>query len=79
MLLSSTFVGGKEIGKSDKHRDIFPLSIPGKVLDRVLLNRLLEHLENDGLLPESRCSFRKGRRTVDIDSDSLEKSAVNRT
>ena len=32
---------------------------------RVLLNRLNAHLEK-GLLPESRCGFRKGRGTVDM-------------
>lgn len=32
---------------------------------RVLLNRLIAHLEQ-GLLPESQCGFRKGRGTTDI-------------
>ena len=41
------------------------LSIAGKILARVLLNRLLDHLES-GLLPESQCGFRAGRGTVDI-------------
>ena len=35
------------------HRGISLLSIAGKVLARVLLNRLNEHLEQSGLLPES--------------------------
>ena len=39
------------------------LSIAGKILARVLLNRLQKHLE-EGLLPESQCGFRKGRGTV---------------
>ena len=41
------------------------LSIAGKVLARVLLNRLQKHPE-EGLLPESQCGFRKGKGTVDI-------------
>ena len=49
----------------DNHRGISLLSIAGKILARVLLNRLNSHLEN-GLLPESQCGFRKNRGTVDM-------------
>ncbi len=49
----------------DNHRGISLLCIAGKVLARVLLNRLINHLE-DGLLPESQCGFRAGRGTVDM-------------
>ena len=49
----------------DNHRGISLLSIAGKILARVLLNRLTEHLEN-GLLPESQCGFRKSRGTIDM-------------
>ena len=49
----------------DNHRGIL-LSIAGKVLARVLLNRLNEHLEQSGLLPESQCGFRKDRGTIDM-------------
>ena len=37
----------------DNHRGISLLSIVGKILAGVLLNRLNEHLERSGLLPES--------------------------
>ena len=50
----------------DNHRGISLLSIAGKVLARVLLNRLNEHLEQSGLLPESQCGFRKDRGTIDM-------------
>ena len=50
----------------DYHRDISLLPIAGKVLARVLLNRLNEHFEQAGLLPESQCGFRKDRGTFDI-------------
>ena len=50
----------------DNHRSISLLSIAAKVLSRVLLNRLNEHLEQLGLLPESQCGFRNDRRTVDM-------------
>ena len=51
---------------SDYHRGISLLSIAGRVLARVLLNRLHEHFEQSGLLPENQCGFRKDRRTVDM-------------
>ena len=50
----------------DNHRGISLLSIAGKVLARVLLHRLIEHLEQTRLLPESQCGFRKDRGTIDI-------------
>ena len=49
----------------DNHHGISLLSIAGKILARVLLNRLLDHLES-GLLPESQCGFHAGRGTVDM-------------
>ena len=49
----------------DNHRGISLLSIAGKILARVLLNRLIDHLEQ-GLLPESQCGFRKDRGTIDM-------------
>ena len=42
------------------------MSISGKILARVLLNRLNEHLEQSKLLPESQCGFRKNRGTIDM-------------
>ena len=50
----------------DNHRGISLLSIAGKILARVLLNRLNEHLERSGLLLESQCGFRKNRGTMDM-------------
>ena len=49
----------------DNHRGISLLSIAGKILARILLNRLNVHLEQ-GLLPESQCGFRKERGTIDM-------------
>uniref|UniRef100_A0A2C9LA87 Reverse transcriptase domain-containing protein n=1 Tax=Biomphalaria glabrata TaxID=6526 RepID=A0A2C9LA87_BIOGL len=42
----------------DNHRGISLLCIAGKILARVILNRLQHHLET-GLLPESQCGFRQ--------------------
>ena len=47
-------------------RASFLMSSAGKILARILLNRLNEHLEQSGLLPESQCGFRKDRRTIDM-------------
>ena len=49
----------------DNYRGISLLAIGGKILARVMLNRLIVHLEH-GLLPESQCGFRGGRGTVDM-------------
>ena len=49
----------------DNHRGISLLSIAGKILARILLNRLLKHQEQ-GLLPESQCGFRAKRGTADM-------------
>jgi hypothetical protein len=49
----------------DNHRGISLLSIAGKLLARILLNRLTMHLDQ-GLLPESQCGFRKERGTIDM-------------
>ena len=50
---------------SDNHRGISLLSIAGKILARILLKRLNNHLER-GLLPESQCGFRRVRSTADM-------------
>ena len=49
----------------DNYRGNPLLAIEGKILARMLLNRLIVHLEH-GLLPESQCCFRGGRGTVDM-------------
>ena len=49
----------------DNHRGISLLSIPGKILARILLNRISEHLL-DSVVSESQCGFRKSRGTVDM-------------
>ena len=50
----------------DNHRGISLLSIAGKILAKILLNRLNAHLDQAGLIPESQCGFRKDRGTIDI-------------
>ncbi|VDM00393.1 unnamed protein product [Schistocephalus solidus] len=49
----------------DNHRGISLFNIAGKILARILLNRLNGHLEQ-GLLPESQCGFRQHRGTTDM-------------
>ena len=50
----------------DNHRGITLLCIAGKILARLLLNRLNKHIDNIGLIPESQCGFRPGRGTTDM-------------
>ena len=49
----------------ENHRGISLLCIAGKILARILLNRLINHLEQ-GLLPENQCRFRKELGTTDM-------------
>lgn len=49
----------------DNHRGISLLSIAGKILCRVMLNRLNEQLV-DHVIPESQYGFRRGRGTTDL-------------
>ena len=57
----------------DNHRGTSLLSIAGKILACVLLNRLKEHLEESGLLPESQCGCRKDRGTIDMIFTALQR------
>ena len=50
----------------DNHRGISLLSIAGKILAKILLNRLNAHLDQAGLIPESQSGFRKDRGTIDM-------------
>ena len=49
----------------DNHPGISLLSMAGKNVATVVLNRRNDHLEQ-GLLPESQCGFRKDRGTIDM-------------
>jgi len=48
----------------DNHRSL--LSVAGKILARVLLNRLSKHVGQNNIIPESRCGFRAARGTTDM-------------
>ena len=50
----------------DNHRGISLLSIAGKALARILLNRLSDHVLSNNIIPESQCGFRAGRGTTDM-------------
>ena len=49
----------------DNHRGISLLCIAGKILARLILNRLSKHIANIGLIPESQCGFVPGKSTTD--------------
>ena len=46
-----------------KCRGFYHLSVAGKVLAKIMLTRLLQHV--DLVLPESHCGFRRGRCTIE--------------
>jgi len=48
------------------HRGISLLSIPDKILARVILNLLTKHVSENNILPESQCGFRSSRSTMDM-------------
>jgi len=50
----------------DNHRGISLLSVPGKILARVILNRLTKDVTDRDILLESQCGFRAGRGTMDM-------------
>ena len=76
----STYSKGKGILVCDNHRGISLLSIAGKILARVLLNRLNEHLERSEILPECQYDSRKTeeQQTWSLQHDSFKKNARNR-
>ena len=55
-----------ERSSCDNHRGISLLCIAGKILARLLLNRLILYIDEIGLVPESQCGFRPGRGTTDM-------------
>jgi exonuclease III len=50
----------------DNHRGISLLCIAGKIFARLILNRLFDHADNLGIIPESQCGFYPGRGTTDM-------------
>ena len=50
----------------DNHRGISLVSIAGKILAKILLNRLNAYLDQARLIPESQCGFRKDRGAIDM-------------
>ena len=48
------------------HSGISLLSTAGKILAKLLLNRLNEHLDRTGRLPESQRGLKKDRGTIDM-------------
>jgi len=47
------------------YKEIFILSIAGKIFARILLSRLSTHITPD-VVPETQCGFRGNRSTVDM-------------
>ena len=54
---------GKPANELSSYRPISLLSSISKILERVLLNRINEHLEDNNIIPTQQCGFRTGRST----------------
>jgi hypothetical protein len=54
---------GKPSNEVSSYRPISLLSTMSKILERVLLNRINEHLEDNNIIPNQQCGFRTGRST----------------
>ena len=59
------YTGKGDTPSCDNYRGISLLSIAGKILSKVILNRVNTHLL-DKTVPESQCVFCQNRRTVDM-------------
>ena len=64
-ILVSLYKGKGVKSECDNYRGITLLESVGKVLARLLLNRLMKHV-CPLVIPESQCGFRSGRGTVDM-------------
>ena len=60
----SLFKNGKR-SLCDNYRGISLLSVAGKILARIIITRINQHL-TDSVYSESQCGFRKGRGTIDM-------------
>jgi len=54
---------GKPANETSSYRPISLLSSISKILERVLLNRINDHLEDNNIIPNQQCGFRTGRST----------------
>lgn len=54
---------GKPANEVSSYRPISLLSSISKILERVLLNRINEHIEDNNIIPNQQCGFRTGRST----------------
>ena len=50
----------------DNHQGISLSSVSGKVLARILLNRLRDHVDSSAIIPENQCGFRAGGGVTDM-------------
>lgn len=56
---------GREAGSPSAYRPICLLDEVGKLLKRIITNRLVQHLSREGNLHEEQYGFREGRPTID--------------
>ena len=56
----------KRKGDRSVYDDHSGISSPGKIMGRVILNRLTKHGDDIGILPKGQCGFCAGRSTMDM-------------
>jgi ribonuclease HI len=56
---------GKDPLESSSYRPIALTSCVGKIIERMVSNRLKYHMESSSILPNEQCGFRQGRCTTD--------------
>lgn len=54
---------GKPTNEVSSYRPISLLSSISKILERILLNRINDHIEDNNIIPNEQCGFRTGRST----------------
>nr|AAB04627.1 reverse transcriptase [Chironomus tentans] len=54
---------GKPTNEVSSYRPISLVSSISKILERILLNRINDHLEDNNIIPNQQCGFRTGRST----------------
>ncbi|XP_042880256.1 uncharacterized protein LOC122258401 [Penaeus japonicus] len=67
---------GKPPNRPENFRPISLLEIPGKILERLINNRLQSHLENNNLLNERQYGFRQSRGTTTAIAIAYEETAL---
>ena len=67
---------GKDLSQAINYRPISLLEVPGKILERIICDRITRYLENNNLLNKDQHGFRKGRGTQTALASLYERIAI---